>query len=125
MLKSRRHWPFLMIGLFLTGGAFLAPSTEVEARPQYFPQFTKKYPDVKEASKQKCNVCHYATDKKKRNNYGSDFADELGAKNEKDKTKIDKALEKIESEKSAVEGKTYKDLLKDGKLPASGWEQPK
>ena len=40
-------------------------------------------------------------------------------KNEKDEDKIKAALTKTEPEKSAVKDKTFGDLLKDGKLPAS------
>ena len=38
---------------------------------------------------------------------------------EKDEAKIKEAFTKTEKEKSAIEGKTFGDLLKDGKLPAS------
>ena len=58
-------------------------------------------------------------DKKEKNNYGAAFGKALGAKNEKDGEKIKAALIKAEGEKSAVDGKTFGDLLKDGKLPAS------
>ena len=40
-------------------------------------------------------------------------------KNEKDEAKVKEALTKTEKEKSAVKDKTFGDLLKDGKLPAS------
>lgn len=90
----------------------------VDARPGYKTAFEKKYPKVKEANKVDCNTCHEGMDKKNRNNYGMALGKVI-AKNEKDNGKIDEALGKIEAEKSAVEGKTFGDLLKDGKLPAS------
>jgi hypothetical protein len=39
-------------------------------------------------------------------------------KKEKDVAKIKEALVKVEKEKSSVEGKTFGDLLKEGKLPS-------
>jgi len=57
--------------------------------------------------------------KKKRNNYGMALRKALGKKNVKKSDVIKKALKSIESGKSAVAGKTFGDLLKAGKLPAS------
>lgn len=122
----RSYWKLgslLVVGLFLGVGVLLSTSEQAQARPQYFKAFTEKYPEVKEAKVQKCNVCHYGKDKKNRNNYGADFGKILNAKNSKDKEKIEKALEKAEGEKSAVPEKKYGDLLKEGKLPATGWKE--
>lgn len=100
----------LLIGSVLYNGA--------DARPQYKTAFEKKYPKVKAANKITCDVCHVKgeKDKKKRNDYGTALAKAVG-KNEKDKDKIDDALGKTEKEKSGTEGKTFGDLLDDGKLP--------
>ena len=87
-----------------------------DARPAYKSAFEKKYPKVKENNKITCGVCHPEKSKKVKNDYGTALGKVI-KKNEKDKDKIAEALGKIESEKSSVEGKTFGDLLKDGKLP--------
>ena len=48
----------------------------------------------------------------------------LGKKKEMDAEKITAALTKVEKEKSAVEKMTYGDLMKDGKLPGTGYKVP-
>ena len=87
-----------------------------DARPAYKSAFEKKYPKVKENNKITCGACHPEKSKKVKNDYGTALG-KVVSKNEKDKDKIAEALGKIESEKSSVEGKTFGDLLKDGKLP--------
>ncbi len=113
--------PAMLIGL--GGGALLIGSvlySGADARPQYKSAFEKKYPKVKAANKITCDVCHVKGEKnkKKRNNYGTALAKAI-KKNQKDKAKIAEALHKTEKEKSAIKDKTFGDLLKDGKLPAS------
>ncbi len=97
-----------------------APST-VDARPKYREVFAAQYPALAEqVNKVKCGVCHppaAAEKKKARNNYGMALGKALGKKNESDKDEILKVLTKIESEKSATEGKTFGDLIKAGTLP--------
>lgn len=104
-------------GLVAVG--LLLGQTEVQARPPYCAAFIKHYTGVKEAAEAKCAICHPGKEKKERNNYGNALGKLLGEKNVKDEAKIMEALKKAEGEKSAVEGKTFGDLLKDGKLPAS------
>ncbi len=89
---------------------------EAEARPKYKSAFEKKYPKVAEKNKVDCSVCHPGKEKKEKNNYGEALGKAV-SKNEADEAKINEALGKIESEKSAVDGKTFGDLLKDGELP--------
>ena len=115
----------LMRGLVVTGvfaGLMAVNVGRVHARAQYKSQFDKVYPDVaknQDGGKTKCTVCHEeGDDKKKRNNYGEALAKNITAK-EKDETKIKEALTKTEPEKSAIKDKTFGDLLKEGKLPAS------
>lgn len=110
-------WTGLTLAGVLAVGSFLG--SEAQARPNYCATFIGHYSAVKEAAQAKCGICHPGQDKKERNNYGAAFGKALGAKNEKDEAKIKEALKKAEGEKSAVEGKTFGDLLKDGKLPAS------
>ncbi len=99
-------------------GFVLASALTADARPKYKGAFEKKYPKVGESNKIDCGVCHPGAKKSEKNNYGDALGKVVG-KNEMDEKKIEEALGKIESEKSAVEGKTFGDLLKDGKLPAS------
>ncbi len=115
----------LMRGMMVAGcvaGLAIGFSTRVEARPNYKGAFEKQYPDVVKNEgkdgKLTCAVCHEGDDKKKRNNYGEALAKNI-TKMEKDEAKIKEAFEKTAKEKSAVKDKTFGDLLKDGKLPAS------
>ncbi len=115
----------LLKGLFVAGvlaGLLSLSASSAQARPKYKGAFEKQYPDVVKAEgkdgKLTCAVCHEGDDKKKRNNYGEALGKNTG-KNEMDEAKIKEALEKTEKEKSAVKDKTFGDLLKDGKLPAS------
>ena len=114
----------LMRGIVVAGcvaGLFVGFGARVEARPNYKKVFDATYPDVvknAEGGKTTCAVCHEGDDKKKRNNYGEALG-KIVAKMEKDDAKVKEALEKTEKEKSAIKDKTFGDLLKDGKLPAS------
>lgn len=115
----------LMRGMMVAGcvaGLVIGFGTRAEARPKYKGAFESQYPDVVKNhgkdGKVTCAVCHEGDDKKKRNNYGEALGKNTG-KNEMDADKIKAALEKTEKEKSAVADKTFGDLLKDGKLPAS------
>ena len=99
----------------LSGSAF--------ARPKYAAVMSTTYPDLakKHGKDEKlgCAVCHPDKSKKIRNNYGASLGKAIGKANESDEAKIKAALEKIESEKSATEGKTYGDLIKAGELPGT------
>lgn len=108
-------------GVVVVGGLFLAGimSDEASARPNYCALFISHYSGVSAAKETKCGICHEGQDKKKRNNYGECLTKTLGEKNVKDEAKIKEAFQKAEATKSAVEGKTFGDLLKEGKLPAS------
>ncbi len=115
----------LMRGVVVAGvlaGLLAVGANSAQARPKYKGAFEKQYPEVvtKEGKDGKltCAVCHEGDDKKKRNNYGEALGKNTG-KNEMDEAKLKEALEKTEKEKSAVKDKTFGDLLKDGKLPAS------
>ena len=101
----------LFVGVFLT--------RQAQARPNYCKTFIAQYENVKEAKEAKCAICHPGKEKKERNAYGVALSKCLGAEKIKDEAKIKESLKKVEGEKSAVEGKTFGDLLKDGKLPAS------
>ena len=92
------------------------------ARPRYLDAFKEKYaPDVSSpygrlVNDTKCLVCHAETSTKKtRNSYGTALSKVI-AKNEKLKANIDKALGKIENEKTPA-GKTFGELIRESKLP--------
>ena len=113
----------LIQGMVVAGvvaGLVIGFSASVEARPNYKKAFETNYEKVAKDNKVTCNACHKegTDDKKMRNNYGEALTKNI-AKMEKDEAKIKEAMEKTEKEKSAIEGKTFGDLLKDGKLPAS------
>ncbi|HEX6987050.1 MAG TPA: hypothetical protein VF170_16850 [Planctomycetaceae bacterium] len=118
----------VVCSLVLAGVSFVAAPEQADARPQYLREFAKKYENLKaEALKTKCFVCHPKGDDKKVNNdYGTALKKQFGEeKNVKDNDKIAKAYTTIEKEKSSVEGKTFGDLIKEGKLPGTNPEEPK
>jgi len=118
---------FRTIGRFVTAGALLLAfvvmsSGQTHACPAFVGVFKKTYPELAKSEdvKVNCAVCHNSKENKKkkhRNNYGVAMKEALGKKNEKDKEKIAEALKKIAEKKSHVEGKTFGDLIADGKLP--------
>ncbi len=118
MKRYARAFILGLVAVSLMGNLHL-----LQARPLYKKMFQEKYPEVVKAQENgriSCTVCHSKKRKKKRNIYGRALEKLLGAKNVKDKQKILQALTKAEKEKSAVEGKTFGDLLKEKKLPAFG-----
>lgn len=111
----------LVGGVLLAGFAVLCSSQVAEARPDYNKQFWEIYKKElgTQADAVKCNACHFGQEKKNRNDYGKAMGAALGdgAKNVKDADKIKEAIEKAAKEKSSTDGKTFGDLIKDGKLP--------
>jgi hypothetical protein len=136
-------------GLLLLGGiiAMTYWAAQAQALPQFKNAFKDKYVEnstsqaFKDAFKTEgCNVCHVKGDSNKahRNAYGKALAKFTGGSVAKDikaakanggdsaaKDVLDKALkaldegfDKVAEEKSAS-GKTYGELIKDGKLPNS------
>ena len=100
--------------------AFVA-GPEAHARPDYLKAFNAAYPALKaEAEAAKCGICHPEEKKAVRNDYGKAYGTAVGEKNVKfadNEKKLTEALKKVEAEKSGPEGKTFGDLIKDGKLP--------
>ena len=116
----RKSWTWIACGVAFVGAALLMGSQDAQARPQYLKTFNAEYPALKsQAETTKCGICHFGEKKTNRNDYGQAMGEALGkdAKNSKDEDKIKEALKKSEEGKSATEGKTFGDLLKDGKLP--------
>jgi hypothetical protein len=93
--------------------------SQAQARPTYCKLFIGTYENVPEAKDAKCAICHPGKEKKERNIYGIALTKFLGQENVKEETKVKEAFQKAEAEKSAVNDKTFGDLLKAGKLPAS------
>jgi len=121
MSRSCRHASVLVLAFAIVAGLAPAPAFAVK---QFQDEFKAVY--VKEGTPlaaavetAKCNVCHVGKDKHNRNAYGEALDQRLDKKTDKDdKEKIRKALEEVAKLPSAVAGKTFGDLLADGKLPA-------
>jgi hypothetical protein len=110
---------FMVAGAVLVGGVLFLGVESVQARPNYCKTFIAEYANVDAAKTAKCAICHDGEPKdKKWNNYGQAYGKALGKK-KADDAEAKAALEKAAGEKSAVDGKTFGDLIKDGKLPAS------
>ncbi len=127
MQKTWKMPTLLTVMAVLAGAIVFSSGETVDARPKYRTVFQKNYEKVAENNKITCFVCHGKTadgkmDKEKRNNYGMALKKALPKKNETDEDAIKAALAKIEKEKSAEEGKTFGDLLNDGKLPGKAEE---
>ena len=90
-----------------------------EARPNYSREFWNAYGVPLAAHKKNCLACHAGEEKQVRNHYGIALQKKLEAKNVNIPARIKAALDAVEQEPSAIEGKTFGDLIKDGKLPAS------
>jgi hypothetical protein len=111
----------LIGGVLIAGFAVLCSSQVAQARPEYNKHFWEMYKKEigAQADAVKCNACHFGDVKKNRNDYGKAMHKALGEdqKQVKDADKIKAALEKTAKEKSGTDGKTFGDLIKDGKLP--------
>ncbi len=113
----RKNGAWLVCGAVLATLVF-AVGQDAQARPKYMGAFNEAYPALKaQADTIKCGVCHFGDKKTNRNDYGMAVGKALGEKNVMDAEKIKEALKKAEADKSGTEGKTFGDLLKDGKLP--------
>ncbi|MBI3469129.1 MAG: hypothetical protein HY000_39495 [Planctomycetes bacterium] len=92
-----------------------------QARVKYSTAFKAAYPELKGVT---CFTCHdkdpeSPTSRKLRNAYGVALEHALGKKNVLDVEVIKTALTKAEAEKSPDNGKTFGDIIKAGKLPAT------
>ena len=104
------------VGAVLYFGMTLA--SQAQARPLYCKLFIASYEQVKEAKDVKCGVCHPGKEKKQRNAYGQCLTKCLGTENIKEEAVVKEAFKKAEAGK-APDGKTFGELLKEGKLPVS------
>jgi hypothetical protein len=116
----------VMCGLLMAGLLVTATPRQAEARPPYMGWWTETYPDVAKKNdvktSVKCNVCHFGTKKKDRNDYGKAIAKALPKKNlkktDENKEIFQTTLKTVAGQKSATEGKTFGDLLDTGELPS-------
>jgi hypothetical protein len=115
----RKSWTWIACGVAFAGAAMVSGPQDAQARPDYLNKgFNVVYPALKDqAETAKCGICHFGEKKSNRNDYGMAVGEALGAKNVKDEKAIADALKKAEAGKSSVEGKTFGDLIKAGKLP--------
>jgi hypothetical protein len=106
-------------GAMLFGLLLPATSKTATARPGYGDAFQTTY--AREfsgnAEATKCTVCHFGPVKRSRNDYGMAVTKALKTRNERDAAAIRTALEAAAKQPSAVKGKTFGDLIKQGKLP--------
>jgi hypothetical protein len=132
----KRFAVVLAIGL-LAFGVNLLVSRQAAARAEYKTKFTEMTMDSKASeaiAEAKCNVCHYGTNKKNRNDFGKalnkhinkEVYDEIKQEDDENKTKLFKKIE--EALKSAFKeksknGKTYGELIESGSLPAENPEE--
>lgn len=116
---ARRFVSYFVLPAFAGAVWISLPAPNAEARPQYLDQFKKTYePLAEQAEMKKCSVCHGMGKKTERNAYGKALVEALGdEKNVKEKESVAKVLKTVEDKKSSVDGKTFGDLIKEGKLP--------
>lgn len=114
----RKSWTWIACGVAFVGAALVSAPQDAQARPGYLKAFNTAYPALKEAADgAKCGICHFGEKKTNRNDYGKAMGEALGAKDVKNADDVAAALKKAAAGKSSTEGKTFGDLLKDGKLP--------
>lgn len=115
----RKSWTWIACGVAFVAAAAVNAPQDAQARPDYLNKGLKNaYPTLKDViEKEKCGICHYGETKKTRNDYGKAVGEALGKPNVKDEKEIEAALKKAEAGKSSTEGKTFGDLIKDGKNP--------
>ena len=95
-----------------------------EARPKFSKIFQTTYEKEyvgKDLGGKSCTICHDKTNDNKylSNDYGEAMKESLSGKNTKEESVIVSALKDTEEKPSAVEGKTFGDLIREGRLPAS------
>ena len=112
-MQKSRNWMTFGIA-FAIANACLSPNAF--ARKGYNTQFWELYPSMKEHKETQCGVCH-GKEKKICNDYGKAVGVALVEVKVSDVAKIKAALEKAAAEKSATDGKTFGELINDGKLP--------
>lgn len=126
----KKYWLVAALSIVTLGGA-ATPAFAIkqfgEAWDAYYVKESKNDDFKKLAGDAKCNVCHIKEENKKKHNpYGDalheflkkkDFpGDRFKKEPEKCKEEIEAAFKKAEEAKNK-DGKTFGELIKDGKLP--------
>jgi hypothetical protein len=107
----------LLTAVAVAGAIFMYSARPAQAQMQYMKAMAAKYEGVAaQIDTQKCAVCH-GKQKTQRSEYAKALEKALGEKKVKDVEKINSALDAVAAMEYA-DGKTYGDLLKEGKLPA-------
>jgi hypothetical protein len=119
-----------LFSLFLLGILSQSASALPAVAKLWLEDAYSKSPVIEAAKEAKCNVCHYGTSKKNRNDYGmalskigitQDNYNKLKGDQEKLNLVLKAMFKKAESAKS-VSGKTFGELIKEGKLPGTAPE---
>jgi len=118
-----KRFSMMVLAIVAIATAGLMTPNQVQARPDYFKHFKSTYDklDQTKVDDTKCGICHggdKGANKKKLSKYAQELGKALGAKNVKEEEKIKEALKTAEKG-DAGGGKTYGDLLKEGKFPAA------
>jgi hypothetical protein len=117
----KRFSMFVLAFVAVATSGLMSPE-QVQARPKYHAAFKAEYPKLdqeKVDTSVKCGICHggdKGAKKKVLSKYAQEISKALGGKDVKDDAKIKEALKAAEKG-DAGNGKTYGDLLKDGKFP--------
>jgi hypothetical protein len=118
-----KRFSMLVLAAVAMGACGLMTPEQAQARQPYFNNFKELYTklDSAKVDETKCGICHggeKGANKKKLSKYAQELKSALGKSNVKEPEDIKKALKAVEA-KDAGDGKTYGDLLKDGKFPAA------
>jgi hypothetical protein len=124
-MRKLCSWTLVTCGLLAVALLVTTTARQAQARPQYLGWWLQTYPDVAKKNNVKanvkCNVCHYGTSKKNRNDYGTAIAKALApkknVKKKEGKELFENALKTVAEEKSSTPDKTFGDLLKADELP--------
>jgi len=121
--------------LAISAVTFIASAEKAHAIPAFAKAFTERYVNtskdadfVAAVKEKKCNLCHFGTSKKNKNDFGKAFAKHFKKTNYSStrvreeatavKKEFDDGLKKVLAEKNA-DGKTYQSLIEAGNLPGT------
>ena len=92
--------------------------SSADARPNYNKAFQAKYPDLEAAEKRpSAAFATKAWTRRSATTTARRLVRTWAARRVMDADQINGALDKVAGEPSAIDGKTFGDLIKDGKLP--------
>ncbi|MFL2865788.1 MAG: hypothetical protein ACJZ8Y_11295 [Pirellulaceae bacterium] len=125
----------LAVLLAVSAVTFIATAEKAQAIPAFAKAFTERYVStsknadfVATVKEKKCNLCHFGTSKKNKNDFGKAVAKHFKKANYSStrvreeaaavKKEFDDGLKKVLAEKNPA-GKTYQSLIEAGKLPGT------